>query len=134
MPTVEVPAELTIETLLKAAEQLSAEQLDRFAHQIVALRGRRLGPSLSREETALLLEINRGVPVEVQSRFNELTGQRDSRSLTDAEHEELLNLTDEIECHEARRVERLVALARFRGISLNQLTEQLQIAPQSHAE
>ena len=134
MPTVEVPAELTIETLLKAAEQLSGEQLDRFAHQIVALRGRRLGPSLNHEETALLLEINRGVPVEIQSRFNELIRQRDSQSLTNEEREELLRLTDEIECLEARRVERLAELARCRGISLNQLIEQLQISPQSHAE
>ena len=134
MPTVEVPAELTIETLLKAAEQLSGEQLHRLAQQIVTLRGRRLGHSLSHEETALLLEINRGVPVEVQSRFNELIGQRNSQSLTNEEHEELLRLTDEIECFEARRAERLAELARCRGISLNQLMGQLQISPQSHAE
>lgn len=134
MPTVEVQAELSVETLLKAAEQLAGDQLDRFAQQIVALRGRRMGPSLSHHETALLLEINRGVPADVRSRFNELIARRDAQSLTNEEHEELLRLTDEIERLDARRVERLAELARHRGISLSELMEQLQIAPNSNAE
>lgn len=131
MPTVEVPAELSPEILLRAAAQFSAQELDQFVAQVIALRGQRQGASLPRAEAELLMRINQGLPPERQQRFDELLRKRDAEQLSGEEHQELLSLTDEVEQLDARRVELLTELARLRGTTLVQLMHALKI-PSAH--
>ena len=58
MATVRIEAELSADGLVKAAEQLSAHDLEEFVRRILALQAQRRAPSLSPAETELILKIN----------------------------------------------------------------------------
>ncbi len=55
--------------------------------------------------------------------------KRRSETLSHAEHEELLSLTDDVEKWQAERVGYLVRLAELRGLSLTDLMDDLGIEP-----
>jgi len=107
MPTVQVQAQLSTDILIEAASQLSADELERFAEQVMLLRARRKAPSLSHEEAMLLQKINAGVPNDVQQRFNQLRNKLESETIQPQEHQELLTLVEEIENIEAQRIQYL---------------------------
>lgn len=80
---------------------------------------------MSKDETELLLQINQGVPPDIQQRYHELIAKRRSETLTSDEYSELLRLTDTVESLEAKRVESLAELAIHRQTSIAALMEQL---------
>ncbi|MBI1880627.1 MAG: STAS/SEC14 domain-containing protein [Chloroflexi bacterium] len=133
MPTVQVEAELSFDNLIQAVQQLNTAELDQFIQQIVALQAQRHAPSLSKDETDLLLKINQGVPGDIQVRYDELIAKRQAEALTPDEHSELLRLTEQVEAIEVKRVEYLVELARLRQISLTSLMAKLGIQPPVYA-
>ncbi len=117
------------EQLLQAVDQIELSELRRFVAEIVARASRRLAPSLSAEETELLLRINRGLPPAIEQRRRQLDARRRAETLTAEEHEELLGLIDRIEAAQAERLSDLVALAQFRGTSLPELMDDLGLGP-----
>jgi len=133
MPVVQLKAELSSEQLLKAVAQMSQSELDRFIAQVVAMRPRPKGRILSRVESKLLLKINQGIPTELQRRYNELIAKRQEMTLTPGEYSELLQLTDQVEMLDAKRVEYLTELARIRNKPLTILMDELGIQPPAYA-
>jgi tRNA A37 N6-isopentenylltransferase MiaA len=133
MSTIQVKTELPFDQLLKAVEQLSLPDLEQLMSQVIALQAQHKAPSLTRDETQLLLKINQGLPRDVQQRFDELVAKRQAETLTAEEHQELLQLTDQIEKSDARRVKCMAELAQLRGISLTALMEELGIHPPAYA-
>jgi hypothetical protein len=89
-------------------------------------------PCLSLEESRLLVEINQGLPEEAWRRYQQLVSKRQAATLTTDEHEDLKLLTDEIETANAKRLAKLVALARLRQVSLDALMEELGIRDPGH--
>jgi hypothetical protein len=130
MTTMKVELQLSSDDLLKAVEQLSQADLKQFISQVIALQAQRTAPSLMQQESELLLKINQVISVEIQNYYNDLIAKRDTETLTDEEHRELLSLTEQIEKQQAQRIEYLVELANLRGISLNALMESLGIQTQ----
>jgi hypothetical protein len=125
MPTIE--AQVSPDDLLRAADQLSPGELERFASRVMELLAHRRGASLSPEETDLLQAINQGLPTEIRERYEALVARRREGTLTPDEHTELLRLTDQVEVEDARRAEHLAKLARLRGVSLGTVMDQLGI-------
>jgi hypothetical protein len=121
MPTVQLTADLSTEALLHAIDQLDAEELDRFVTRVVALRDRRLGRCPDNGEEELLGQIRRGLPPELQQRYEQLIEKRDARALNPEEHAELLRLTDRAEQADVERVSALLELARRRRVALDDL-------------
>jgi hypothetical protein len=80
---------------------------------------------MSNNEAELLLQINQGLPPEIQQRYQELIAKRRSETLTSDEYSELLRLTGTVESLEAKRVESLAELAIHRKTSITALMEQL---------
>ena len=80
-------------------------------------------------ETHHLQKINRGLPAGVDRRFRELVAKRRADSLTASEHDELLELTGDVEKLQAERVKHLIDLARIRGTPLPELMDELGIDP-----
>ena len=130
MTTMKVELQLSSDDLLKAVEQLSQADLKQFISQVIALQAQRTVPSFMQHESELLLKINQVISVEIQNYYNDLIAKRDTETLTDEEHRELLSLTEQIEKQQAQRIEYLVELANLRGISLNALMESLGIQTQ----
>ncbi len=129
MPTVQLEAEVSSEQLLKAVGQMSPAELDWFVSRVITIHAERRAPVLDQPEADLLMRINRGLPPDVQARYDELKGRRDAEVLTADEHRELLGLSDEVERLQTERVEAMVGLARLRGTSLTQLMDDLGISP-----
>ena len=88
-------------------------------------------PALDAAEGALLQQINLGVPAETWERYHALIERRRAETLTETEQRELIGISDEIEAANARRVERLAALARLRGTTVRALMVEFGIAPSS---
>lgn len=127
MPVIQLEAQLPPEKLLKAVEQLDAQELEEFASNVNALVAKRKAPSLATHEADLLLKINEGVPASVQQRYSELIALRQAETLTAEQYAELLRLTQQVEQIEAARIQNLSELARLRGMSLTALMESLGI-------
>lgn len=127
MPTVQVEAQLTTKELLQAVQQLDKSELEQFVFQVVNLRAEQQAPSISKTEAELLQKINQGLPKELRKKYNELVAKRQAEVLTSDEHEELLSLTDQVEVHEAQRMEHLAELARLRQTSVTDLMNSLGI-------
>jgi hypothetical protein len=133
MSTLQVKTELPFEELLKAVEQLSLPDLEKLMAQVIALQAQRKAPYLTKIETELLLKINQGLPPDVQTRFDTLVAKRQAETLTSEEHQELLNLTDQLEKADTQRVKYMAELAHLRGISLSTLLKDLGLRPPAYA-
>lgn len=133
MTTIQLQSQVSLDALLSGVEQLSTPDLERLANRVLALRARRHAASLPRKEAELLQRVNQGLSAETQQRFNLLTAKRRAEILTPAEHQELLELVDEIELRDAKRLEYLAELAQLRNISLRTLMNQLGIRPPAYA-
>jgi len=133
MPTITIQADISVDVLVKAAEQLSETELRQFTSQVLALNAKRTAPSVTHEETELFLRINARLPEDVQRRYAELIAKRDAETLGDAEHAELLRLTKHVEAFDVARVEALSKLASRRGVTLSALLCQLDIASPADA-
>ena len=83
-------------------------------------------------DAEILGRIHQRFPEGSGHRYDALVAKRRAESLTPDEHAELLDLTDQVESWEARRVEALVELSRLRGTTLGHLMEELGIAAPSH--
>ncbi|MCI0397381.1 MAG: hypothetical protein L0322_20930 [Chloroflexi bacterium] len=69
------------------------------------------------------------LPAPLKERYDELVAKLRAETLTPKEHEELLQLTDQVEQFEAQRVKHLIELASLRHVSLEQLMTDLGIHP-----
>ena len=75
----------------------------------------------------MLLQINQGIPTDLHQHYHRLIEKRDTETLTPAEYEELLHLSDRIELLTAQRVDALVKLSTLRQVPLLQLMDDLGI-------
>ncbi|OYD87522.1 STAS/SEC14 domain-containing protein [Nostoc sp. 'Peltigera membranacea cyanobiont' 213] len=132
MSIVKVEVQLSSEELLKAVEQLNLSELEQFVSQVIVLQAQRKATRLPQAEAELLLKINQGIPSNIQTDYKELIAKRDDEILTEDEHQQLLQLTKEIEKIQAQRLENLAELAHLRGISLTALMENLGIHATNH--
>ena len=87
---------------------------------------------LEAREAALLGQINLGLRPEFWAEYHELLRKRDSETLKPAEQRQLVDLSDQIEQANARRMGLLVELARLRGVSVEALMRDLGIAGGNH--
>jgi len=129
MPSIQIEAQISRNKLLEAVGQFSLSELEDFVAEVITLRAKRQAPSLSRRESELLTKINQHLTAELQDRFDELVIKRQEEILTTVEHAELLTLTEQVERIDVERIEALAQLAKLRGISVDELMDQLGIKP-----
>ncbi len=132
MPTIRLEAQVSPGELIEAVEQLGTTELERFLSQVLALRARRLAPSLPAEQADLLLQINRGLPAELRGRLDELEAKREAETLTPEDQADLIRLVGSLEQLEAQRVESLSRLASLRGVPVSTLMHDLGLKPPDH--
>lgn len=133
MSTIRVEAHVSTEQLLRAVEQIPAQDLDAFVAQVVMLRAQRVAPHFPPDETALLVQINRTLPSAMQQRFDLLVSKRQAETLSQAEQQELSNLTSQIEQSDADRLAALVQLAQLRRTSLQHVMQLLGVQAPTYA-
>jgi hypothetical protein len=126
--------EIDLDEVLKSVAQLESDDLEQVVNKLIALQAQRRAASLSPAETDLLQQINQGLPSTIRTRYGELHAKLHEETITPAEHEELLQLSDQIEQADAERLRHLIALAQLRQVSVDTLMDQLGIRrPPAHA-
>ena len=135
MPKVHVTSqiEIDLDEVLQGLARLGTKELEQFVEKVIALQAQRRAPSLPKDETELLQQINRGLPADIRQRYDALNAKLHDDTITSEEHEELLTLIDRIELADAERMQRLIALAQLRGVSVDTLMEQLGIRRTTYA-
>jgi hypothetical protein len=129
MPTVEISSN----KLLDAVRQMPPEEFTAFIEQALALRPQPKTTILSAEETKLIERINRGLSLEWRKRYSQLIRKRKKVRLTSQQHQELLELTHQMECRDADRAAALLELAHLRAVPIRVLMKQMGIeAPPVH--
>jgi hypothetical protein len=122
-------AQPSVSELLDNAASLDKQAFESFFKKIVQLRAQRHPAVLPKEESDLLQKINRGFPNDKWERLDFLNDKLEYETLNEVEHTELMTLIDKYEAYMVQRVRYLGRLAILRKISLDELVEQLGIAP-----
>ncbi|MCI0642720.1 MAG: hypothetical protein L0Y72_18325 [Gemmataceae bacterium] len=117
--------------LLHAVELLSPTDFQTFVSEVMAIKARR-NRALPAEEAELLKEINEGLPDSLMNRYVPLVEKRKKGSLSSEEHAELIELSDQIEKLEARRVRAMSELAALRKKTLSHVMKELGIKAPAH--
>jgi hypothetical protein len=112
--------------LLELPGSLVDAELDSLKHLFLSQLAKRRSHWIPQSESNLLLKINEPFPIEKQEKLLALVDKRDETGLDDSERAELVALADEIQGYEQSRLEALSKLAIIRGVSLEELSEQVQ--------
>lgn len=132
MTQIKIEAQLPFEQLIQTVEQLNAVELEQLNAQVMRVRSQRKAPSLPQDQSLLLQQINQGISPEVQDRYDTLIAKRRDETLNPDEHRELLNLSDQIEAIEAKRLEYLTELATLRQTPLTAIIREFHLQPKAH--
>ncbi len=120
---------MSLDELIQAAYQLDESDLDQLLQQVVVLRTRRKAHVLPAEEAHLLEKINQRIPIELRAQYQVLRTKCEAEILTEAEHQTLIQLSNQIEQFGAQRLEALAQLAQLRQVSLPEIMATLGIQP-----
>jgi hypothetical protein len=82
---------------------------------------------LPERETDLLQKIHHNIPLDVRLRHRLLSKKLDEEAITNEEYSELKSVVTRIEKANVERLQALIELAQLRGISLDDLVEQLDL-------
>jgi hypothetical protein len=129
MTQITIQSQLPFEQLIQTVEQLDSSELEQLIAQAIRVQTKRKVPSLSKEQSLLLQQINQSIPKNLQERYDLLITKRRADTPTDVEYQELLELSDRIEAMDVKRLEHLSKLAKLRQISLTALIQELQVQP-----
>lgn len=77
------------------------------------------------EESKLLWQVNEWLPSETWDEYRELREKFYAETLTEAEHQRLTEIYDQIEIINAQRIGFIAELARLRRVSLEEMITQL---------
>ena len=117
-------SQLTTQEIITAIGQLGPVELEKVAHHISRLRMRKV----TGQEAELLQSARRRRPRAFQRRYHELMQKRQEETLTEADYQELLAMTNEAEAFDTRRLKALAALAEMRHTDLDTLMRELGLA------
>jgi len=125
MPAVSTRPTTLPSRLLRELASLPWESLDRLMPKIEALRLRKHPSVLPSREASLLKQVQRGLPARLRNELASLSARKDSGSLTSEDRKRLSGLASEIDSHQARHVQALIALAAIRRTTVPALARQL---------
>ena len=114
------------QVLMQGAAQMPITELERFVQQLNALIVQRKTTDTNYRQRFLLGKINETIlSKDKTERYQFLIYKHEFSMLSDAEYQELMQLTEEEETIRVQRLTYLVELAQLKGLSLSQLMENL---------
>lgn len=135
--TIEITPEL--EHQIKQAAERAGLTLDTYVLQLLHQSLQQQAPQqaiesqLPKEQADLIQIINQSFSDVEWQRYHSLIGRRDSETLTPAEYEELITLSDQLEEANAKRIEAVAELAKLRCDSIDAVMAELDLQPIAHA-
>jgi hypothetical protein len=122
-------AQTSLTHLIDSVGRLNEAEFDKFFKNILLLRAQRHPSVLPKEESDLLIKINRGFSERKWSQLEFLNEKLETEGLGPSEHETLMHLVNEYEKYMVQRARNLARLAVLRNIPIDKLIDQLGLAP-----
>lgn len=119
--------QLDLQSIIDGISNLETRDLESFAKAVNQILAHRKAPALSERETKLLLNINQGLPSDLQEKYLELIEKSEKETLSEQEILKYQELASKAETIDVLRLQSLVELAQLRNISLEELLDQLNI-------
>lgn len=128
MTTIQIQpnTSVALDDVLNGVAALNTPELELFFQKVAQVLAERKAPHLSGRESELLQLINLGYPPEMTERFEHLTTKQQKSALLAPEKNELLEIVNQFETMDAKRLEALIELAALRDISLDELLKNLK--------
>ena len=118
--------QISTENLLNAVVQMPAREFENFFEKARKLRQK----AWTSHEVELIRQLNNYVlSPEKRTRFNKLVKKRRAEKITASELSELIDLTNESESLNVKRIEILAKLATAKNKTLNEIMDELEIRP-----
>lgn len=117
--------QIKVSELIENAEQLNPEELDHFIKKVLVLRAKRTSPVLSKKESDLLNQINKGYSDIKWERIELLNDKLEEGVLDSKGKDELDSLLESYEKYTVQRLRYLGQLAELRKVTLRDLMIQL---------
>lgn len=114
--------EITTEKLLDAVVQMPEREFKDFISNARKIRTKK---QKSATEIELIQKINAVFKDFPRQKYNELNAKFEAQTLSKAEYEELLNLSDKSEILNAERLRYLAEIAKIKSQSLEQVMQDL---------
>lgn len=130
MASVEIKsgAKVGIEEILNGIAKLSTGELDQFRKQVNKLWESKNAQALSQKEKELLKTIRQPLLAKPdQKRYETLQAKRDNESLSSEELEEFKKFVVKLEQRGLARLESIVELSGIKGISVDNLLQELNL-------
>lgn len=132
MSPSQMTATPTTQELFAGVQRLDMQELKGFLEQVSSFYAQRKTPHLSKRETELLQNINRGFSPSLWQSYKQLIVKRDNETLTADEYQQLLTLSDQLEAVNVERMGHLIELSQLRKQPLQKVMDDLGIYPLSH--
>ena len=129
MTTIHLNSEIDIESVMQGMGKLNNSELENILSRISIMLAQKKAPNLPKQEAKLLLEINQSLDEALLQRYSCLNQLMQENKLSEEEHQELMQLIDEVELADAKRLKAIVELASLRAITVDELMKQLNIHP-----
>jgi hypothetical protein len=123
MPTVQVPAQLTVEHLKTAVKQLSLDELHTFTEWLVTWQQQHSVPQ--DEDAALVQATKTRLPAADEQRLKRLIAKSERGTLTPKELGTYRTLAQQAEQLNVTRMEALAALVRRQGKPVRVIMEEI---------
>ena len=123
MPTIQVPAQLTVQHLMAAVQQLSPDELREFERQFAAWQQQH--SKQMDEEVALIQAIKGRLPAADEQRLKRLIAKSERGTLTPQELDAYRTLAQRTEQLNVMRVEALAELVQRRGKPVRVIKEEI---------
>lgn len=127
MSSVQVTSNVDLEQVIQGMSELDNSELESVLSRLSLLLASRKAGRLPTREMQLLKRVNQGLSAEQQSYYSQLRDGLQSESLSEKEHQDWLELTEQSELIDAERLKALTELAALRGVSLEVVMQQLGI-------
>ena len=133
MTKLQVQAEINAQSLLLTVAQLPLNELEQFIQDLNGLLTRKKSEDIVQKDKRLISKINQtALSLPKIERCNTLILQMEFGTLTEIEHQELMEIVEEEEKLRVERVRYLIELAQLRKITLPQLMEKLGLKKGTH--
>ena len=105
--------------------QLALSDLEQVMNKGYYLLAEKKAPHLSKRETELFMEINKGFEQEFQDRYDLLKEKLENETMNLLENEEFIGMTEIVEARNVTRLQSIVELAQLRKVTVPELMNQL---------
>ncbi len=136
MQSIEIQKGIQVgmEDLINGVSKMETPTLEKFMQTMGQILAIRKGTPSAEHEKEMLSKIENIIPAFVKRRYKQLHNKLQKESISETEHQELLQITDFMEERALERLRLMAELAALRKVSLKTIMDEFRTKRYVHAE